>query len=180
MRAEELPAGLGRFALVTFAQSFHWFDGPAVAAAVLGMLEPGGTCVYVEATTHRGDSSDDDLEHPRPPHGQIDALVREYLGPVRRAGRGLRKVGGPAEDDVLRAAGFTGPTRIDLDTAQVVARSADDVVASIFSLSSSTPHLFGADVDRFETDLRALLHRTAPDGHFSERTRAIRLNVWRP
>jgi SAM-dependent methyltransferase len=180
MRAEELAAGMGRFALVTFAQSFHWFDGPKVAATVLGMLERGGACVYVEATTHRGDSSDDVLEHPRPPHGRIDELVREYLGPARRAGRGLREVRGPGEDDVLRAAGFTGPTRIDLDTAQVVTRSADDVVASIFSLSSSTPHLFGADVDRFEADLRALLHRTAPDGRFSERTRSVRLNVWRP
>lgn len=31
MRAEELPGDLGPFRMVTFAQSFHWFDRPLVA-----------------------------------------------------------------------------------------------------------------------------------------------------
>jgi hypothetical protein len=145
------------------------------------MLEPGGACIHVQATTHRGDSSDDALEHPRPPHAEIDALVRSYLGPVRRAGRGSLPTGPPArEDDVLRAAGFTGPTRIELDTAEVITRTADEVVAAVFSLSSAAPHLFGADAERFEGALRALLDDAAPDGVFSERTRDIALDVWRP
>ena len=59
-------------------------------------------------------------------------------------------------------------------------RSSDDVVAATFSLSGSTPHLFGARVARFEADLRALLHDAAPDDTFSERTRPIALDVWRP
>jgi SAM-dependent methyltransferase len=181
LRAEELPAGLGRFALVTFAQSFHWFEQAAVASALRGMLEPGGACVHLQATTHRGDESDDALEHPRPPHEQIDVLVRSYLGPVRRAGRGQRGVRTREdEEDALRRAGFTGPTRIELDTARVVTRSADEIVAATFSLSGSTPHLFGADVARFEADLRALLDDVSPDGRFSERTRPIALDVWRP
>jgi SAM-dependent methyltransferase len=181
MRAEELPAGLGRFALVTFAQSFHWFEQAAVASALRGMLEPGGACVHLQATTHRGDESNDTLEHPRPPHQQIDVLVRSYLGPVRRAGRGQRVVRtAEDEEDALRRAGFTGPTRIELDTARVVTRSVDEIVAATFSLSGSTPHLFGADVARFEADLRALLDDVSPDGRFSERTRPIALDVWRP
>jgi SAM-dependent methyltransferase len=181
MRAEELPADLGRFALVTFAQSFHWFEQAAVASALRGMLEPGGACVHLQATTHRGDESDDALEHPRPPHEQIDVLVRSYLGPVRRAGRGERVVRtAEDEENALRRAGFTGPTRIELDTARVVTRSADEIVAATFSLSGSTPHLFGADVARFKADLRALLEDASPDGRFSERTRPIALDVWRP
>ena len=181
MRAEELPADLGRFALVTFAQSFHWFDQAAVASAVRGMLEPGGACVHLQATTHRGDASVDALDHPRPPHEQIDALIRSYLGPARRAGRGLRAVRTPEdEQDALRHAGFIGPTRIEIDTVRVVTRSSDDVVAATFSLSGSTPDLFGTQVARFEADLRALLHDAAPDDTFSERTRPIALEVWRP
>jgi hypothetical protein len=181
MRAEDLPADLGRFALVTFAQSFHWFEQAAVASALRGMLEPGGACVHLQATTHRGDESDDALEHPRPPHEQIDVLVRSYLGPARRAGRGQRVVRTrEGEEDALRRAGFTGPTRIELDTARIVTRSADEIVAATFSLSGSTPHLFGADVTRFEADLRALLDDVSPDGRFSERTRPIALDVWRP
>ena len=180
MRAEELPADLGRFALVTFAQSFHWFEQGKVAAALRAMLEPGGACVHVHATTHRGDDSDDPLEHPRPPYDQVDALVRSYLGPARRAGRGLRHVRTPAnEESALRGAGLTGPTRIELDTARIVTRGIDDVVAATFSLSGTTPHLFGDDVGRFEADLRALLRDAAPDGRFSERTRDVALEIWR-
>ena len=178
MRAEELPAGLGRFAVTTFAQSLHWLDLARVAAAVRDMLEPGGALVHVQATTHRGDWSEDPLEHPRPPYEEIDALVRSYLGPVRRAGRGLRSTRDD-EADVLRAAGFTGPRRIEPDTARVVTRTADDIVAATFSLSSSTPHLFGADAGRFEADLRALLRGVAPDDAFSERTRPVALDIWR-
>lgn len=54
LRAEDLPAGLGRFRVVTFAQSFHWLDRPRVAALVLAMLEPAGHCVLVQASTHHG------------------------------------------------------------------------------------------------------------------------------
>jgi SAM-dependent methyltransferase len=181
MRAEELPADLGSFALVTFAQSFHWFEQAEVASALRGMLEPGGACVHLHATTHRGDDSDDALDHPRPPYEEIDALIRSHLGPERRAGRGLRSIRtADDEEGALRGAGFIGPTRIEIDTVRVVTRSADDVVAATFSLSGSTPHLFGAQITRFEADLRALLHDAAPDGTFSERTRAIALEVWRP
>ena len=42
LRAEELPADLGTFRLVTFAQSFHWMDQELVARAVRPMIDPGG------------------------------------------------------------------------------------------------------------------------------------------
>src|SRR4051794_7583298 len=45
LRGEELPAGLGTFRVVTFAQSFHWMDRAVVATRVRGMLEPGGVWV---------------------------------------------------------------------------------------------------------------------------------------
>ena len=180
MRAEELPADLGRFAVVTFAQSFHWFEQTKVARAMRGMLVAGGACVHVHATTHRGDDSEDRLEHPRPPYERIDALIRSYLGPERRAGRGVRHVRTPEnEQSALRGAGLTGPTRTEVATARIVTRSIDDVVAATFSLSGSTPHLFGDRLERFEADLRAVLHDAAPDGRFSERMRDVALEVWR-
>lgn len=46
-RGEDLPGGLGQFRLATFGQSFHWMDRPRVAAAALGLLEPGGAFVLV-------------------------------------------------------------------------------------------------------------------------------------
>ena len=54
-RAEDLPAGLGRFRVATFAQSFHWMDRDRVAAIVFEMLEPGGALVHIsDVKGHEG------------------------------------------------------------------------------------------------------------------------------
>ncbi|MEV4052370.1 methyltransferase domain-containing protein [Amycolatopsis sp. NPDC049688] len=162
-RAEDLPAGLGRFRLVTFAQSFHWFDRPRVAAAVRGMLAPDGVCAHVHAST---------LE---PVHPAIAELVREYLGPVRRAGQS-RLPGGTAggEAGIYRAAGFHGPRRFAVP-GRVVTRTVDDVVAGVFSLSSSAPHLFGARRAEFEAELR---RRLAPAETFTMTLPEIAVDLW--
>lgn len=170
LRAEELPAGLGTYRVVTFAQSFHWMDRPRVAAAVRGMLEPGGTLVHVGATTHAGIGPVAD--RPEPPHEAIRELVRRYLGPPPGGTPG-------GQDEIYLAAGYAGPERIEIPERDVE-RTADELVASVFSLSTSTPHLFGDRAAAFEADLRALLHDVAPDGVFAERLRGITLSLWRP
>jgi SAM-dependent methyltransferase len=181
MRAEELPADLGRFRVITFAQSFHWFDRPRVAAAVRGMLDPGGACIHVQATTHRGVDGTGPLPHPRPPREGIETLIQHYLGTVRRAGRSTLPHGTSADEDgIFRAAGFVGPDRIVVPAGDVFERTGDDVVASVFSLSSAAPHLFGSRLASFEADLRALLKETSPTGRFSEQQRDVALDIWRP
>ncbi|WP_432824406.1 GNAT family N-acetyltransferase [Dactylosporangium sp. CA-092794] len=180
LRAEELPAGLGTFRVVAFAQSFHWMDQPLVARNVRNMIEPGGAWVHVGATTHRGEPGDDPLPLPRPPWDEVEDLVRAYLGPVRRAGRGTLPAGTPGgEEDVMRAVGYRGPQRIVVPGA-VVERGTDELVASVFSLSYATPHLFGERRPAFEADLRKLLADAAPDGRFNERTREMEAVIWRP
>jgi SAM-dependent methyltransferase len=167
LRAEELPAGLGSFRLVTFAQSFHWMDRERVAGLVRGMLDPGGALVHVGATTHQGIAGD-------VPWDAVAELVARYLGSTRRAGRGTLPAGTPGgESDVYRAAGFTGPRRFTVP-GPVVERTADEVVAAVFSLSSSAPHLFGSRLAAFEADLRALLG----PGPFTETMREIDVDVW--
>ena len=169
LRAEELPAGLGTFRVVTFAQSFHWMDQPLVADRVRGMLAGGGTWVHVGATTHRGAPTDEPMPHPQPPWDAIDDLVTAYLGPERRGSRS-------GEEDVMRAAGYRGPTRLIVGGGGVVERTADEIVSAVFSLSNSTPHLLGDRAPAFERDLRAILGR----GPFSERTREVELVIWKP
>jgi len=182
LRAEELPAGLGTFRVATVAQSFHWMDQHRVATTVRDMLEPGGAWVHVGATTHRGVDSDQDLPHPTPPWAAIQELVERYLGSVRRAGCSTLPSGATrgGEDDVMRAVGYAGPERLDVAGSEVVERSTDDVVAAVFSLSGSTPHLFGDRVADFEADLRGLLATTSPRDRFSEVTREVALSIWRP
>jgi SAM-dependent methyltransferase len=180
LRAEELPAGLGEHRVVSFAQSFHWMDQLRVARSALTMLEPGGTCVHVHATTHQGVETDVVLPHPRPPRAAINDLVERYLGPGNRSGKGpLPPDRANREDEVYRAAGFYGPQRIEVP-GDIVERTSDQIVAGIFSLSSSTPYLFGERRDAFEADLRRLLHDANPTGIFSEQMREIAADIWRP
>jgi SAM-dependent methyltransferase len=177
LRAEDLPAGLGRCRVVSFAQSFHWMDQLQVARVALGMLEDGGACVHVHATTHQGVDTDAVLPHPSPPRLAIEELVERYLGPIRRTGSSSPWAN--REEEVYRAAGFDGPQRVEIP-GEVVERTTDQIVAGIFSLSSSTPHLFGERRTAFEADLRRLLHDANPSGIFSEQMREIAADIWRP
>jgi SAM-dependent methyltransferase len=165
-RAEELPAGLGTFRVVTLAQSFHWFAGDDVARALREMLEPDGTLVFVGATTHEGDGN--------VPRAEIAELVERWLGTDKRAGQGLR-VFGEEPRNVLDRAGLRNRRDIEVERDETYARSEDEIVASVFSQSFSAPHLFGARVGEFEAELRALLDGRGP---FHERPRSITLTLW--
>jgi SAM-dependent methyltransferase len=179
MRAEGLPGRLGEFRAVTFAQSFHWMDGDRVAAAVREMLEPGARLVHVGATTHRGVETDEPMPAPSPPRDQIAQLVAGYLGDAPRAGAGRRPDHrARAEDDVYRRAGFHGLRRVTVPRGEVFLRSEDEIVSSVYSLSSAAPHLFGNRRDAFERDLRELLRTASPDGRFAEKAREIELSIW--
>ena len=85
---------------------------------------------------------------------------------------------GRSEAQIYQAADFRTPTRIRVP-GSVVVRSADDIVASVFSLSSAAPHLFGERVSDFEAELRALLAEASPDGLFSEQMPEVAADVWR-
>ncbi|WP_205327780.1 class I SAM-dependent methyltransferase [Glycomyces sp. YM15] len=180
-RAEALPEDLGVFQVVAFAQSFHWMDRLHVADRVRKLLDPDGYWIHVGATTHRGADDTESLPHPAPPWDRIGDLVAAYLGPVRRAGQGYLP-GGTAggEEDIMRQAGYTKMTRIQVDDGRIFERNADSIVSAVFSLSSSAPHLFGERLPAFEIELRDLLAESAPEGRFSEREVSTGVVIWRP
>ena len=181
MTAEQLPDALGSFDVVTFAQSFHWLDRERVARTVRAMLRPHGACVHVQAITHRGLAGNEPLPHPRPPYDRIDQLITEYLGPGRRAGRQVVTSSTPGDEaSVFRGAGFEGPHTVPAGESEVLERTADQLVAATFSLSSATPRQFGDQRGRFEADLRGVLREASPRDVFSEVRRPIMLDVWRP
>jgi SAM-dependent methyltransferase len=179
MRAEELPADFPAMRVVSFAQSFHWMDRRSVALAARRLVADGGALVHVGATTHQGVDTDVALPHPRPPRQKIARLVRSYLGPTHRAGQGVLTVGTPEDEDTIyRAAGFAGPERLEVP-GWVVERSAAEIVASVHSLSGSTPHLFADRLSAFDAELSELLAAASPDGRFSEQIDSIGLYIWR-
>jgi hypothetical protein len=65
------------------------------------------------------------------------------------------------EERVYRAAGFHGPQRLRLPP-WTVQRTAEEIRASVYSLSSAAPHLLGNRLDAFDAQLRSLLDQTAP------------------
>ncbi|WP_173405710.1 class I SAM-dependent methyltransferase [Streptantibioticus cattleyicolor] len=177
-RAEDLPAGLGTFTVAIFAQSFHWMDRDLVAATTREMLQPGGALVHVSDVKTQPRTVGG-LPHPAVPYAAIEDLVRHYLGPVRRAGRGLLPRGTPGgEAAVLARAGFAGPQRHVVPGGQALERTGDDVVAGVFSMSFSAPHLFGTRRVEFEADLRRLLREVSPADRFSERQPGTEVFVW--
>lgn len=181
-RAEELPAELGQFRVVTFAASFHWMDRPRVASAVRSMLDAKGAAVQVDAPAYRPDeaAADTELPHPFPPQDVIVNLRQRYLGPDRRAGQGIRNTFPGNEDAVFRSVGYRPAERVVVPDRRVVDRTIDDLVAEVLSTSSSAPHLFGSHLQAFEADLRAVLAAASPTGLFSVRLPDNILSVWRP
>lgn len=178
-RAEELTAQLGEFSAATFGQSFHWMDRDTVALTVRDLLRPGGAFVHV-ADLKTETLPTDGLPHPAVPYAAIDALVKDHLGPVRRAGRGTLPQGTPGgEAAVLARAGYTGPQRLVVPGGQARERTCDDVVAAVFSMSFSAPHLFGTRRGAFEADLRRLLRRASRSCLFSERRPSTEVRIWR-
>lgn len=183
-RAEALPAGLGSFRAVTFAQSFHWMDRPRVASAVAAMLGPGGAVVQVDAPGYQtreleAEARRGALAFPPPPDDALDQLRRRYLGSDRRAGQGVRNTSPSGEDQVFRAAGFRPAQTVTVPDQRAIERTADDVVARMFSLSSTAPHLFGDRREDFEKDMREILAQASPSGRFSVRLPDNILRIWR-
>lgn len=180
MRAEELPAGLGAFRYATFAQSFHWMDRELVATKVFDMLEAGGAFVHVGGQEIETPSPEHPLPHPLPPVDEVQRLQHSYLGPEARAGQGVLLHGTPGNEwDVLREAGFEAPVVTLVTGRQLLERTVDDIVAEVFSLSSSAPHLFGDQLADFEHDLRARLTASSDAGFFTEQIPDLALVFYR-
>lgn len=180
MKAEDLPASLGMFRVISFGQSFHWMDRPRVAAAVRDMLAPGGAVVQVDLWhTSPPDTPAPSGPHPAVPEASIDDLRRRWLGPNRRAGRGFRDTSPSGEDDVFQSAGFAPEQNVVVPDGRIITQSADDVVAWVLSTSSTAPHLFGDRLEDFVADLRSLLREASPEGLFSVALSDNRLRIRR-
>ena len=87
---------------------------------------------------------------------------------------------GGDEAAIYRQAGFDGPHHVEVPRGEIVDRSIDQIIAATFSLSSSTPHLFGTQRSSFENQLKTLLTDASDHGQFSERARDLAFDIWRP
>lgn len=166
-RAEEIPVfGLGRFALVTFAQSFHWIDREAVAEVVYDLLEPGGVLALVSHMVEGRPRPVGPAGVPPIPHEAIRGLIARYLGPERRAGQGTVVLPTERYETLLTRTRFGRPRTVYLEGRADIVQSVEDVLANVHSMSYAAPPLFGDRLEAFDADLRALLTSISPAGVF--------------
>ena len=164
--AEDLPgAAPGPFRLVTFGQSFHWTDEAHVAEAIYDMLEPGGGLGLIVHTV-AGRPVPPSPGPPPIPQYEIEALVKKYLGPDRRAGQGLAPARSHRFEDILVRSRFGVPRSLFAPGIPDLVRDTESILSGYFSMSSSAPHLFGDRVEDFAGEVRDLLAARSPEGAF--------------
>jgi hypothetical protein len=134
---------------------------------------PGYRIDELSAEARRGS-----LPFPPPPDEAVDELRRQYLGSDRRAGRRIRNTSPDGEGRVFQRAGYLPAETVTVRDQRVVERTIDDVVAGVFSSSSTAPHLFG-DRREYARDLRQILTQASPTGRFSVRLPDNILRIWR-
>jgi SAM-dependent methyltransferase len=165
--AEELAdLNLPPMRTVTFGQSFHRTDRVQVAEAVWDTLAPGGTIVLITHDSTRPPPQQ--LEGTPPiPHGDIDRLLRTYLGPERRSGaRPAASYQSERFEETLARTRFGRPRVVHAPGRPDIVRDVDGVIAGYLSTSFAAPHLFGSRLDDFVADLHDLLDRVSRSGRF--------------
>jgi SAM-dependent methyltransferase len=164
--AEHLPARpTSAFSVVTFAQSFHRTDRERVAEAVYDLLEPGGSIVLMAPTVH-GRPAPEPQPYPPMPHEAVERLVARYLGTRRRSGQGFTRAPVDRFEDALARTRFGTARTVFAPGRPDIIRDIDSLAAHYHSMSWAAPHLFGDDLQRFDTELRALLLEQSPNGLF--------------
>ncbi len=151
LRAEDLPADLGSFRLVTFGASFHRTDRPRVANIVHTMLEPGGALALLfPSTPWRVDA---------PWAAELRAVVQEYTE---------RSIGGPFEpsQEVIRRSKFGSWEERDFRQQHVW--TAAEIVGFMKSTSVCSSQALGARAGDFERELSARLLAAQPDDQFED------------
>jgi ubiquinone/menaquinone biosynthesis C-methylase UbiE len=167
--AEELrDLGLGPCRLVTFGQSFHWTDTDAVAEVVYELLEPGGAIVLLAHQFQDRPQPPGPPDVPEIPRRAVQALIEQYLGPHKLAGKTFA---GPPKNDyeALLAHTCFGPPEVVYARGRAdIVQDVDGVIDNCLSTSFAAPHLFGDRLADFQADLRAELERQSPTGRFRD------------
>lgn len=162
MRAEDVPASLGPFRLMTCGSSFHWMDRDLVLRRTKDeWLEPGAGVALAGGGSAWWDGKEDW-------HHLITGMLRKYLGDPRKAGRAgwIRYQTQERFEQTLPRNGW----RLEFYKGYELPLewTVDRLVGHLWSSSfAARPH-FGDRADEFERELRAELAALRPEGIFRE------------
>lgn len=167
---EDLRKELGPFRLVTMGNSFHWMDRDATLRILYEMVLSGGGIAVV------GSSGADSRWRPAETPSVVDAIVKRWLGPARRAGTATYEHPEERHEEVVRRSPFR---RMELLTIPDYRRwTVDRLVGSLYSSSYASPFVLAEKREPFEADLRAALAALEPSGGFAEDVDVHAILAW--
>ena len=151
----DLPPDLGELKLVVMGRSFHWMDRVETLRTLDRLVLPQGRIALLH----------DHLEAADPDwRSAANEIITTFIPDA--LGQNHARPGWVRHQSVLIDSVFSS-----IDSIGRICRrklTADDIVGRVFSMSVSSPDVFGERAEAFETALREKLAALAPDGQFSE------------
>jgi SAM-dependent methyltransferase len=162
-RAEDLPADIGSFDVVTIGRALHWMDHKALGPVLARLVAPGGAIVICASFSAR-DGSNPWLE-------DYDTARRRWSDEDLLSGsrKGEHAHRNPA--DVLGPLGFDVVETIRVEATHEV--SAADLARRVLTFSSSSPAALGDRADAMLADIEARLLPFGRDGILRETLMSI-------
>ena len=183
LRAEELPADLGTFRLVTFAQSFHWMDQARVARAVRADDRAGwrvGARLRDDAPGCRGRRR---APAPAPAVGR-DRRARRRVpraGPPGGSGRRCRPGRAAARRRSCATSATADRSGSRSFAGEVVERSTrGGRVRGVLAVELRTAPVRTTGCRSSTTTSVGSCDQASPGGVFAERARDVGVVIWRP
>lgn len=170
-RAEEAPADLGQFRLVTIGNAFHWMDQPTMLRRLEDLIAPGGGVALLGMGGSHWEVSE-------PWSQTVVAVIQRWLGEKRRAGQRLAQIPDRRFEDWLTDSSFS---RLEIGSYTINPTwTLDEVIGELYSTSYANPTLLGDRLPAFEADLRHELLALDPSGHYTRPIKCDWVFAWRP
>lgn len=152
--------------------SFHWMDRPRCLDALDTLVAGHGVlAVFSGGLTALGQAC--------PPwNATVERVIREFLGPVRRAGKGFYKHPAERHEEVLSRSRFSHVTieRISVP----LELSVEQIVGLQLSTSYASPALLGDRLDDFKRRLAEALNEESNGALFSAQNNVELIIAKRP
>jgi SAM-dependent methyltransferase len=157
-KAEDLPADIGAFDVVTIGRALHWMDHSALRPVFARLVAPGGAIVICASFSAR-DGSNPWLE-------DYDTARRRWSDEELMVGSRKGEHAHRNPNDVLDPLGFGVVDTIMVKATHRV--SATDLARRVLTHSSSSPAALGDKADAMLADIEARLLPFARDGILTE------------
>jgi ubiquinone/menaquinone biosynthesis C-methylase UbiE len=157
-RAEDLPASIGSFDVVTIGRALHWMDRDALGPLFARLVAPGGAVVICASVTAPDDSNPWLETYNTARRHWSDPAMWPDVGHGAKIHRDL--------DTVLDGTGFRVTDKVRVAATHEI--SVSDLAERVLTFSPSSPDALGDKVEAMLADVEAKLAPFSRDGRLTE------------